>query len=154
PPATTLTSRITSTGGSLSPCWPAGWSCTRCSCCSPASSGAGDGANSLLHRKKIRNILSRHFRILKNSKDEPMARKMVTIDGNAAAAHVAHATNEVLAVYPLTPSSLMAELSDQCSAEGRRNIWGTVPLVVEMQSEAGAAGAVHGALTTGALTTT
>ncbi len=83
-----------------------------------------------------------------------MARKMVTIDGNTAAAHVAHATNEVIAIYPITPSSLMAELSDQYSAEGRKNIWGTVPLVVEMQSEAGAAGAVHGALTTGALTTT
>jgi pyruvate-ferredoxin/flavodoxin oxidoreductase len=79
---------------------------------------------------------------------------MVTIDGNTAAAHVAHATNEVIAIYPITPSSLMAELSDQYSAEGRKNIWGTVPLVVEMQSEAGAAGAVHGALTTGALTTT
>jgi pyruvate-ferredoxin/flavodoxin oxidoreductase len=83
-----------------------------------------------------------------------MARKMVTIDGNTAAAHVAHATNEVIAIYPITPSSLMAELSDQYSAEGRKNIWGTVPLVVEMQSEAGAAGAVHGALTSGALTTT
>src|SRR5512136_1148909 len=83
-----------------------------------------------------------------------MARKMVTIDGNTAAAHVAHATNEVIAIYPITPSSLMAELSDQYSADGRKNIWGTVPLVVEMQSEAGAAGAVHGALTTGALTTT
>jgi len=83
-----------------------------------------------------------------------MARKMVTIDGNTAAAHVAHATNEVIAIYPITPSSLMAELSDQYSAEGRKNIWGTIPLVAEMQSEAGAAGAVHGALTTGALTTT
>jgi pyruvate-ferredoxin/flavodoxin oxidoreductase len=83
-----------------------------------------------------------------------MARKMVTIDGNTAAAHVAHATNEVIAIYPITPSSLMAELCDEYSAEGRKNIWGTVPTVVEMQSEAGAAGAVHGALTTGALTTT
>src|SRR4030043_130307 len=81
-------------------------------------------------------------------------REMVTIDGNTAAAHVAHATNEVIAIYPITPSSLMAELSDQYSAEGRKNIWGTIPLVAEMQSEAGAAGAVHGALTTGALTTT
>ena len=83
-----------------------------------------------------------------------MARKMVTIDGNTAAAHVAHATNEVIAIYPITPSSSMAELSDQYSAEGRKNIRGTIPLVAEMQSEAGAAGAVHGALTTGALTTT
>jgi pyruvate-ferredoxin/flavodoxin oxidoreductase len=83
-----------------------------------------------------------------------MARKMVTIDGNTAAATVAHATNEVIAIYPITPSSTMGELSDELSAEGVKNIWGTVPSVVEMQSEAGAAGAVHGALTTGALTTT
>jgi pyruvate-ferredoxin/flavodoxin oxidoreductase len=83
-----------------------------------------------------------------------MARKMVTIDGNTAAAHVAHATNEVIAIYPITPSSSMGELSDQYSADGRRNIWGTIPDVVEMQSEAGASGAVHGALTAGALTTT
>ncbi len=81
-------------------------------------------------------------------------KKMVTIDGNTAAAHVAHATNEVIAIYPITPSSPMGELSDEYSAEGRKNIWGTVPHVIEMQSEAGAAGAVHGALTTGALTTT
>ncbi len=83
-----------------------------------------------------------------------MARKMVTIDGNTAAAMVAHATNEVIAIYPITPSSTMGEISDELSAEGVKNIWGTVPTVVEMQSEAGAAGAVHGALTTGALTTT
>ena len=79
---------------------------------------------------------------------------MITIDGNTAAAYVAHALNEVVAIYPITPSSPMGELSDQYSAQGRKNIWGTVPHVVEMQSEAGAAGAVHGALTTGALTTT
>ncbi|MGA2976904.1 MAG: pyruvate:ferredoxin (flavodoxin) oxidoreductase [Spirochaetia bacterium] len=83
-----------------------------------------------------------------------MARKMVTIDGNTAAATVAHATNEVIAIYPITPSSTMGETADEFSADGKKNIWGTVPTVVEMQSEAGAAGAVHGALTTGALTTT
>ncbi|HVP18837.1 MAG TPA: pyruvate:ferredoxin (flavodoxin) oxidoreductase, partial [Spirochaetia bacterium] len=83
-----------------------------------------------------------------------MARKMVTIDGNTAAATVAHATNEVIAIYPITPSSTMGETADDLSAAGVKNIWGTVPTVVEMQSEAGAAGAVHGALTTGALTTT
>ncbi|MGE4543662.1 MAG: pyruvate:ferredoxin (flavodoxin) oxidoreductase [Pedobacter sp.] len=83
-----------------------------------------------------------------------MTRKMVTIDGNTAAAHVAHATNEVIAIYPITPSSNMGELSDIKSARGEKNIWGTVPLVTEMQSEAGAAGAVHGALQAGALTTT
>jgi pyruvate-ferredoxin/flavodoxin oxidoreductase len=83
-----------------------------------------------------------------------MSRKMVTIDGNTAAAHVAHATNEVIAIYPITPSSVMGEISDAKSAVGEKNIWGTIPKVVEMQSEGGAAGAVHGALQAGALTTT
>jgi len=81
-------------------------------------------------------------------------KNMVMIDGNNAAAHVAHALSEVIAIYPITPSSPMGEFSDEFSAQGRKNIWGTVPQVVEMQSEAGAAGAVHGALTTGALSTT
>ena len=83
-----------------------------------------------------------------------MTRAKVTIDGNEAAAYVAHQVNEVIAIYPITPSSPMGEWADQWSAEGKPNIWGTVPLVVEMQSEGGAAGAVHGALQTGALTTT
>ena len=83
-----------------------------------------------------------------------MSRKMVTIDGNTAAAHVAHATNEVNAIYPITPSSVMGEISDEKSAAGVKNIWGTIPTVAEMQSEGGAAGAVHGALQAGALTTT
>ncbi len=83
-----------------------------------------------------------------------MSRKMVTIDGNTAAAHVAHATNEVIAIYPITPSSVMGEISDAKSAVGETNIWGNVPSVVEMQSEGGASGAVHGALQAGALTTT
>jgi pyruvate-ferredoxin/flavodoxin oxidoreductase len=83
-----------------------------------------------------------------------MGRKMVTIDGNAAVAHVAHATNEVIAIYPITPSSSMGEIADAKTANGEPNIWGTVPSVTEMQSEGGAAGAVHGALATGALTTT
>ncbi|MGN6565770.1 MAG: pyruvate:ferredoxin (flavodoxin) oxidoreductase, partial [Thermomicrobiales bacterium] len=82
------------------------------------------------------------------------ARRMVTVDGNEAAARVAHKVNEVIAIYPITPSSAMGELADQWSVAGRRNIWGTVPLVVEMQSEGGAAGAVHGALQSGSLTTT
>ena len=81
-------------------------------------------------------------------------RHIVTIDGNEAAAYVAHKTNEVIAIYPITPSSNMGEWADAWSAENRKNIWGTVPLVVEMQSEGGAAGAVHGALQTGSLTTT
>ena len=83
-----------------------------------------------------------------------MSRRMVTIDGNTAAAHVAHATNEVIAIYPITPSSVMGEISDEKSAKGEKNIWGTVPLVAELQSEGGASGAVHGALQAGALTTT
>lgn len=83
-----------------------------------------------------------------------MARVKVTIDGNEATASVAHRTNEVIAIYPITPSSNMGEFADEWSAAGRKNIWGTVPLVIEMQSEGGAAGAVHGSLQTGALTTT
>ncbi|MBE0536586.1 MAG: pyruvate:ferredoxin (flavodoxin) oxidoreductase [Phycisphaerae bacterium] len=83
-----------------------------------------------------------------------MKRKMVTIDGNTAVTHVAHATNEVIAIYPITPSSGMGEMADAKSAAGQTNIWGTVPSVTEMQSEGGAAGAVHGALTSGALVTT
>jgi pyruvate-ferredoxin/flavodoxin oxidoreductase len=80
--------------------------------------------------------------------------KMITIDGNEAAARVAHKVNDVIAIYPITPSTPMGELSDQWSADGSTNIWGAVPLVVEMQSEGGAAGAIHGALQSGALTTT
>jgi len=83
-----------------------------------------------------------------------MARKMKTLDGNEAAASIAYRVNEICAIYPITPSSTMGELADQWASEGRKNIWGTVPHVVEMQSEGGAAGAVHGALQTGALTTT
>ena len=77
-----------------------------------------------------------------------------TMDGNTAAAHVAYRVNEVCAIYPITPSSTMAELADEWSAQGLKNIWGNVPVVQEMQSEGGAAGAVHGALQSGALTTT
>jgi pyruvate-ferredoxin/flavodoxin oxidoreductase len=83
-----------------------------------------------------------------------MKRKQVTIDGNEAAAYIAHKTNEVCAIYPITPSSNMGEWADQWSAMGIKNIWGTTPHIVEMQSEGGAAGAVHGALQTGALTST
>ena len=83
-----------------------------------------------------------------------MKRKMVTIDGNEAASYVAHRVNEVIAIYPITPSSPMGEHADEWSARGEKNIWGTVPRVTEMQSEGGASGAVHGALQSGALTTT
>ena len=83
-----------------------------------------------------------------------MERKIATIDGNEATANIAHRTNEVIAIYPITPSTPMGELADAWSAQGQKNIWGTTPLVVEMQAEGGAAGAVHGALQTGSLTTT
>src|SRR3954468_5419543 len=83
-----------------------------------------------------------------------MPRKMKTVDGNEAAASIAYRVNEICAIYPITPSSTMGELADQWASEGRTNIWGTVPHVIEMQSEGGAAGAVHGALQTGGLTTT
>ncbi|HET6437704.1 MAG TPA: pyruvate:ferredoxin (flavodoxin) oxidoreductase [Anaeromyxobacter sp.] len=83
-----------------------------------------------------------------------MSRRLVTMDGNEAVASVAHRTNEVIAIYPITPSSNMGEWADEWSARGRKNVWGTVPSVSEMQSEAGAAGAVHGALQAGSLTTT
>jgi len=83
-----------------------------------------------------------------------MTRPRITIDGNEAAASVAHRVSEVIAIYPITPSSSMGEWADEWSAQGRPNIWGTIPTVMEMQSEAGAAGAVHGAVQTGALSTT
>jgi len=81
-------------------------------------------------------------------------RRFVTVDGNEATANIAHLCNEVMAIYPITPSSGLGEMPDAWAAAGRKNIFGTVPHVVEMQSEAGAAGAVHGALQAGALTTT
>jgi len=87
-------------------------------------------------------------------KAQPQQRSMVTLDGNEAAASVAHRLSEVIAIYPITPSSNMGEWSDEWSSQGRKNVWGTVPTVTEMQSEGGAAGAVHGALQAGALTTT
>ena len=100
------------------------------------------------HSRKARLTMSPQG---ENSTDQ---RTMVTIDGNEAAAYSAHKCSEVIAIYPITPSSTMGEWADEWSAQGRKNIWGTVPLVVEMQSEGGAAGAVHGALQTGALSTT
>src|SRR6187200_2685851 len=88
-------------------------------------------------------------------RDVPGARLMrATIDGNEAAASVAYRLNEVCCIFPITPSSTMAELADEWASHGRANVWGTVPTVVEMQSEGGAAGALHGALQGGALTTT
>lgn len=81
-------------------------------------------------------------------------KKFITCDGNYAAAHVAYMFSEVAAIYPITPSSTMAELVDEWAAQGRKNIFGETVKVVEMQSEAGAAGAVHGSLQSGALTST
>ena len=83
-----------------------------------------------------------------------MKKPVVTIDGNEATASVAHRLSEVIAIYPITPSSAMGEFADEWTSKGKKNLWGTVPAVIEMQSEGGAAGAVHGALQTGALTTT
>src|SRR6266704_3538702 len=83
-----------------------------------------------------------------------MTKAMAIVDGNEAAASVAYRASEVVAIYPITPSSPMGELADQWMVEGHKNIWGTVPQVVEMQSEGGAAGALHGALQAGALGTT
>src|SRR5450631_3763317 len=83
-----------------------------------------------------------------------MSRRLLTLDGNEAVASVAHRTNDVIAIYPITPSSNMGEWADEWSSKGYKNVWGNVPEVVEMQSEGGAAGAVHGALQAGAMTTT
>src|SRR5687767_9946711 len=83
-----------------------------------------------------------------------MSRTEAMLDGNEAAARVAYALNEVIAIYPITPASSMGEWADEWAAHQQPNLWGTVPSVIEMQSEAGAAGAVHGALQTGSLATT
>ena len=79
---------------------------------------------------------------------------IATVDGNEAAVSVAYRLSEVAAIYPITPSSPMGELADEWAGKGRANIWGTVPSIAEMQSEGGAAGAVHGAATAGSLATT
>ena len=81
-------------------------------------------------------------------------KKMVTIDGNFAAAYIAYAFSEVAAIYPITPSSTMGEYADAWASTGNKNLWDNTVEIIEMQSEAGAAGAVHGALSAGALTTT
>src|SRR4026208_340335 len=83
-----------------------------------------------------------------------MHREQVTIDGNEAAAYVAFKTNEIIAIYPITPSSPMGEFADSWANSKEKNIWGATPTVREMQSEGGAAGTVHGTLQSGALTTT
>lgn len=89
----------------------------------------------------------------KNEDQTPAGHKQVTIDGNEAAAYVAYRASELVAIYPITPSSPMAELADDWAAAGKTNLWGDIPLIQEMQSEGGAAGAAHGGLQAGALTT-
>ena len=84
----------------------------------------------------------------------PLGSPRTVVDGNEAAARIAHLASEVIAIYPITPASPMGELADEWSAKGRTNLWGAVPEVIEMQSEAGAAGTLHGAITRGALGTT
>ena len=83
-----------------------------------------------------------------------MSKQIAIVDGNEAVASVAYRTNEVIAIYPITPASAMGEYADLWAAEGKPNVWGSVPSVIEMQSEGGAAGAVHGALQAGSLATT
>ena len=84
----------------------------------------------------------------------PRDSKLISVDGNEAAARIAYQLSEICAIYPITPSSTMAELADEWASQQRPNLWGHVPTVVEMQHEGGAAGAVHGALQAGALSTT
>ncbi|RFM25132.1 MAG: hypothetical protein D0433_02410, partial [Candidatus Thermochlorobacter aerophilum] len=88
--------------------------------------------------------------LIEPAKQVQTEKKFVAIDGNEAVAHVAYRTNEVIAIYPITPASPMGEFADEWASQHLLNLWGTVPAVVEMQSEGGAAGAVHGALQTGA----
>ena len=109
--------------------------------------GAENGATKAATGKKVLKKGSRKAKAAAKS-------NVVTFEGAEAVTSVAHRTNEVIAIYPITPSSGMGEMADLWSANGRKNIWGSVPTVIEMQSEGGAAGAVHGALQTGSLTTT
>jgi pyruvate-ferredoxin/flavodoxin oxidoreductase len=109
--------------------------------------------------REVASVTNEHVGVPSEVRPQPtepttVRRRWITVDGNEATASVAHRTNEVIAIYPITPSSPMGELADEWSANGRPNIWGVVPEVIEMQSEAGAAGAVHGALQAGALATT
>src|SRR5574337_1136472 len=83
-----------------------------------------------------------------------MNKKMITVDGCTACAHIMHAVSEIIIIYPITPSTPIAEICDARSARGEKNIWGRVPRIIQMQSEAGVGGALHGALTSGALAST
>ena len=110
----------------------------------------GNGWRRPSDRGRFRHSQARHA----EREGITMKRKFKTMDANEAVAHVAYRLNEVIAIYPITPSSAMGEWADQWASEGIPNIWATVPHVAEMQSEGGAAGAVHGALQTGSLATT
>src|ERR1035438_4430886 len=100
------------------------------------------------------HVLNIYFDVvLHNNFTSMKIEKNVIIDGNEAAAYIAYKTNEICAIYPITPSSPMSELADVWSSESSKNIWGNIPKVIEMQSEGGVAGAIHGALLGGALTT-
>jgi pyruvate-ferredoxin/flavodoxin oxidoreductase len=110
--------------------------------------------NSCNHLTEVRRQFCKASSPLELSHSEAMTDSHLTLDGNEAAARIAYRTNEVIAIYPITPASPMGEHSDLWSSQGQPNIWGTVPEVIEMQSEGGAAGAVHGALQAGSLTTT
>ena len=112
------------------------------------------GENGFFPRKKRGKTLSPLQHVITEQEDINMARKMKSMDGNTAAAHVSYAFTEVAGIYPITPSSPMADSVDQWAAAGQKNIFGTTVKVIEMQSEAGAAGTVHGSLAAGALTTT
>ena len=98
--------------------------------------------------------MSQYHHITIKEESYVMARSMKTMDGNNAAAYVSYAFTEVAGIYPITPSSPMADYVDQWSAQGKKNIFGSTVKVMEMQSEAGAAGTVHGSLNAGAMTTT
>ena len=100
----------------------------------------------MLQAKAVKTVDDQAGSTTKGKPDSGKHRgEVVTVDGNEAAAYIAHLTNEVIAIYPITPSSPMGELSDQWSSQGTPNLWGTVPTVIELQHEGGAAGAVHGA---------
>ena len=108
--------------------------------------GAENGNTKAVSGEKIRKKGSRKVKAAAKP-------NLVALEGAEAVTSVAHRTNEVIAIYPITPSSGMGEMADLWSANGHTNIWGNIPTVIEMQSEGGAAGAVHGSLQTGALTT-
>ena len=116
--------------------------------------GVGPATGSTTTGARAAGRASSSVRCTRSTWSRSRAEMLTTVDGNEAAASVAYRLNEICCIYPITPSSPMAELADEWASQGRPNVWGTVPAVVEMQSEGGAAGALHGALQSGALATT